>query len=58
MNGSGQIRFSDLFWNTMRTCGYRWTRAYYLKRGMSLEEFEFWLIRYDWPHGYSCPMFC
>lgn len=36
-------RFSDLFADTLHTCGLAWAWAYYAKRGMARWEFRFWV---------------
>ena len=44
MNGKGQIRFSELFADTVNTHGLRFAWAYYVtKHGMQPWEFRFWL---------------
>lgn len=43
MNGSGSIRFSDLFADTVMTHGVVWSQNYYTKKGMSKVEFGLWL---------------
>jgi hypothetical protein len=43
MQGKGNVRFTDLFSDTVRTHGVRWAATYYCKRGLSISEFLFWL---------------
>lgn len=43
MSGSGSVRFSDLFADTVKTHGVLWAAEYYAKRGMKEWEFRFWL---------------
>lgn len=43
MNGKGNIRFTELFTDTMHKHGYLWSLEYYTcKKGMSYKEFRFW----------------
>jgi hypothetical protein len=44
MSGSQNIRFSDLFADTVNTHGLRFARKHYvIKHGMQEWEFQFWL---------------
>jgi hypothetical protein len=43
MQGSGSVRFSELFADTVNTHGIEWAKTYYTKRGMQEWEFNFWL---------------
>lgn len=45
MNGSGNVRFSELFADTLMTHGTLWAWNYYRKHGMMLWEFRFWLYQ-------------
>ena len=43
MNGSGSVRFSELFADTIETHGVQWAHAYYTgKHAMQAWEFSFW----------------
>lgn len=43
MNGSGSIRFSELFADTAATHGIEFAYQYYvIRRGMAYWEFRFW----------------
>ena len=42
--GCGSIGFSELFADTLLAHGYDWSKALYLKRGMSEAEFEVWFL--------------
>ena len=44
MQGKGNVRFSDLFADTLNTYGYEWAKAYYLSHGMSEGEFSVWFL--------------
>jgi hypothetical protein len=45
MSGAGQIRFSELFADTVRTHGLAWSQQYYCgKHKMPAWEFEFWCV--------------
>ena len=46
MSGKGNIRFSDLFADTVGAFGIVWARAHYLKNGMSPQEFNLWCAVY------------
>lgn len=56
MRGSLQVRFSDLFADTVRTHGPVFAFCYYCKRGMPEWEFAFWMRALDFWHSdaYSC----
>lgn len=43
MNGRGQVRFTELFTDTIQTHGVVWGFQYYKKHGMQAWEFGFWL---------------
>ena len=43
MSGNQNVRFSELFADTLFTHGVVWTQKYYTKRGMSRAEFGLWL---------------
>jgi hypothetical protein len=44
MRGSGQVRFSELFADTVKAHGVIWAHGYYCrKQGMAEWEFNFWL---------------
>lgn len=43
MKGSQNIRFAELFRDTLHTHGFEWALSYYKKRGMQAWEFVFWL---------------
>lgn len=43
ISGRGQVRFSELFADTVSTHGAFWALAYYVKHGMTVDEFSFWL---------------
>lgn len=44
MNGSGNVRFSELFADTVSEHGECWAFGYYVcKHGMSEWEFAFWM---------------
>lgn len=46
MNGSGQVRFSELFADTVSAHGTEWAYVYYCKQqGMPTWEWQFWLDR-------------
>lgn len=42
MQGCENIRFSELFADTIETHGIAWALQYYLGRGMSSREFRLW----------------
>ena len=44
MQGKGSVRFSELFWDSIWNLGYTHCKRYYLSKGMSPQEFEFWLL--------------
>ena len=43
MHGTGNVRFGDLFADTVAAHGASWAAGYYAKRGMALWECLFWL---------------
>ena len=44
MNGNIQVKFSELFIDTVQAHGVRWAWSYYVdKHGMAPWEFRFWL---------------
>ena len=42
MSGAGDVRFSDLFHDTVCTHGVAWAWGAYRKAGMTRQEFRFW----------------
>ena len=42
MSGLNNVRFSELFADTVKTHGTIWAWEYYSKRGMSQKEFKIW----------------
>ena len=43
MSGKGNVRFSDLFLDTLNTHGLAFCHAYYVtQKGMAEWEFKFW----------------
>ena len=42
--GCMSIGFSELFADTILAHGYEWTKALYIKRGMSEQEFGVWFL--------------
>ena len=43
MSGKGNVRFSELFADTVATHGVAWAVSYYSKHGMQCWEFLFWM---------------
>lgn len=43
MKGSQNIRFAELFRDTVQTHGLQWAISYYKKHGMEAWELVFWL---------------
>lgn len=44
MNGKGNVRFSELFADTVAAHGAEWAHRFYCgKHGMAYWEFRFWL---------------
>lgn len=47
MNGKGDVRFSDMFRETIRTHGFSYAHKHYVVRGkMSVWEWLFWCRHY------------
>ena len=44
MSGKGNVRFSELFADTLLAHGYDWSKGYYLEHGMSENEFQVWFL--------------
>lgn len=48
MSGSGDVRFSELFADTVKTHGVVWAFRYYVgKHNMTVWEFSFWFRTYS-----------
>lgn len=43
MQGNREVRFSELFADTLQRFGVEWSEKYYIKRGMTRAEFGLWL---------------
>lgn len=43
MKGHGEIRFSELFADTVRVHGADWAEWWYTEGGMEAWEFQFWM---------------